>query len=275
MVMGSTAFMSLKKLKGRGIIAIAVRHNKRLIQAEIGSSGSIDSTRTHLNESLLGFQTAEEIPQKAKQIMLNAGLAKPRRKDAVVGLEVVFSLPPNHSLNDRNYFSDCVEWAANQFGGRENLLSADIHRDEAAPHCHVLLVPLLAGKLQGSAMVGNRQKLLAMQADFHAKVASRHGLQKAPKRLSGTTKSSLASAVLQRLKSSSDHALKSTVWPAIRAAIERDPELFSEVLGIAPPIASKRTRTMAQIFTSKGKGKANEVNTIGFEPEIEAESERL
>lgn len=275
MVMGSTAFMSLKKLKGGGIIAVAARHNKRVIQAEMGSSGAIDSMRTHLNESLLGPTTAEEIAQKAKQLMLNVGLTKPRRKDAVVGLEIVFSLPTDHSLNERDFFSDCVEWAANQFGGPQNLLSADIHRDEAAPHCHVLLVPLLAGKLQGSDMVGNRQKLLAMQADFHTHVASRHGLQKAPKRLSGTTKRSLVSGVLQRLKSSSDPALKSTVWQAIRVAIERDPALFSNALGIAIPVASKRTRTMAQIFTSKGKGKAHEVNPIGFAPEIEVELETL
>ncbi|WP_176550687.1 plasmid recombination protein, partial [Tenacibaculum discolor] len=127
-------------------------------------------------------------------------------------LELVFSLPPNHQVDDRAYFSACVKWAAKAFGGNQNILSADIHRDEAAPHCHVLILPLIEGRMVGSDLVGNRQKLLAMQSQFHTEVAARFGFKKAPDRLTGLTKQSAVCAVLTKLKALADPVLHSVVW---------------------------------------------------------------
>ena len=43
------------------------------------------------------------------------------RKDAVMAVEIVFSLPPGSGIDDRGYFSDCVNWAARNFGGFANV----------------------------------------------------------------------------------------------------------------------------------------------------------
>lgn len=262
--MRGAAFLRIKKLKGGGIITVAARHNKRIIQAELGAAGSIDPVRSHLNETLLGPLSAADVGQLAKGLMTAAGVVK-LRKDAVMGLEIVFSLPPGHKLDDRRYFTACATWAGASFGGAQNVLSVDIHRDEAAPHCHVLLLPLIGGRMDGSNLIGGKQKLMALQKDFHLKVAALFGLSKAPARLSGTVKQAGAKAVLQKLREASDGALQSAAWSVIREAVERDPAPFLMALDIELATLKKPGRTMVQIFTSNGKGRASS-NTIGFTP---------
>jgi hypothetical protein len=261
--MSGAAFLRIKKLKGGGIITKAARHNRRVIQAELGAESSIDPTRSHLNETLHGPLTADDVGQLAKDLMRGAGVVK-HRKDCVLGLEFLFSLPVDHQLDDRAYFGDCAAWVADQYGGAQNVLSVDIHRDEGAPHCHVLLLPLLNGKLAGSDMVGGKQKLMATHKHFHEAVASRYGLHKAPARLTSASKQAGAAAVLAKLKSTSDAALKSKAWATIRDAIETNPGPWLLALGIELDVVKKPLKTMAQIFTSKGKGKTNEANPIGF-----------
>ena len=263
--MSGVGFLRLKKLKGSGIVAAAARHNRRAIQAERGASASIDPTRSGLNETLQGPAAAEDVAQLAKVLMRAAGINK-TRKDAVMALELVFSLAPDHTLDDRAYFSDCATWAADRFGGVQNILSVDVHRDEAAPHCHVLILPLLGGKLAGSDLMGDRRKLAATQLHFFDSVAKRHGMTKPAAKLSGAARESAARTVLARLTAASDGALRSMAWAPMRDAIESDPAPFLAALGLQQPKpALKRMKTMAQIFTSPGKGpKTQRKKPIGF-----------
>jgi len=259
------AFLRIKKLKGSGIITVAARHNRRVIQAEMGATGSIDPTRSSLNETLVGPLTAADVGQLAKDLMTAAGVTR-LRKDAVMGLEIIFSLPPGHAVDDRAYFTDCSRWAGGYFGGAQNILSVDIHRDEAAPHCHVVLLPLIDGRMDGGRMVGNKQKLIEMQKQFHLDVAARYGFNKAPAKLSGASKQAAATAVLTKMRETGDKAMQSAAWANIRAAIENDPTAFLMALDIQLQAPQKKLRTMAQIFTSKGRGSTKETNSIDFAP---------
>ena len=261
--MSGAAFLRIKKLKGGGIITVAARHNKREIQAEMGATGSIDPIRSRLNYTIAGPAAAADVGQLAKNLMTAAGVVK-LRKDAVMGLEIVFSLPPGHAIDDRAYFTDCATWAEHHFGGV--ILSVDVHKDEAQDHCHVLLLPLVKGRMAGSDMLGGKQMLLAMHKQFHLDVAGRHGLSKAPARLTGASKQAAVKAVLQKLRETGDSALQSAAWAAIRAMIESDPMQFVMALGIEQQAPKKKPRTMAQIFTSEGKGSTKEANPIGFTP---------
>ena len=261
--MSGAAFLRIKKLKGGGIITAAARHNKREIQAEMGATGSIDPTRSHLNYSLAGPAAAGDVAQLAKDTMTAAGVTK-LRKDAVMGLEIVFSLPPGHTIDDRAYFTDCSTWAARYFGGVN--LSVDVHKDEAQHHCHLLLLPLIDGRMAGSDMLGGKQMLMAMHKQFHLDVAGRYGLNKAPARLTGASKQAAAKAVLQRLRETGDKALQSNLWATMRDVIESDPMPFVMALSIELKAPAKKLKTFTQIMTSKGKGKAKEANPIGFTP---------
>uniref|UniRef100_UPI0027383476 hypothetical protein n=1 Tax=Stenotrophomonas sp. YIM B06876 TaxID=3060211 RepID=UPI0027383476 len=124
--------------------------------------------------------------------------------------------------------------------------------------------------MNGNKAIGGKQKLMALQKQFNAEVAGKFGLSKAPARLSGTAKQAGAKAVLQKLRQTGDSALQSSAWAVIRDAVERDPGPFMLALGIELVTPKKPGRTMAQIFTSKGKGKAKEPpNAIAFPPSKE------
>ena len=274
--MSGAGFLRIEKLKGGGIIAVAARHNKREIQAEAGGSKSIDPARSHLNFSLAGPDTADVVAHLAKDLMKAAGIVKLRR-DAVQGIEAVFSLPANTAIDPRAYFADCMAWAEGYFGGAANLLAFDVHMDEAAPHAHALILPMVDRQLNGSDLYGGPAKLKAMQSLFHEKVAKLHGLRKAPARLAGEAKCKAAGQVLAHLRATGDAALQSLAWPIIRGAIEADPAPYLLALGLVAEQAQKTIKPFVDYVTSKGKGPTRErepksQNPIGFAQAEDAQS---
>ena len=262
--MSASGFFKMQKLKGSGKVLAASRHNKRLIQAEQGADSHIDATRICLNLSLHGPDSPEAVARLAKDRMAAAGV-RPQKKNAVLSLEHVFSLPANSDIDLKAYFNDCVQWVARNFGGLDNVLSADVHLDESAPHLHVLILPLIDGRMNGSDLFGNRQRLQFLHNDFHAAVAGRYGLAKAPARLQGQAKDKTAQTVITHIHATNDTALTSGLWPLIRDWIARDPAACAQVLGLdIAKAATKKARTTAQIFTSKGKGSNKALKPIGF-----------
>lgn len=254
--MSGAGFFRLKKLTGNGIIGKAARHNKRWIQAEFGASKPIDPARSHLNIRLLGPTTPDEVAALAKAKLVQAGITKPR-KNAVLGIELLFSLPTNHRCDIVQYFTSCADWVGTEFGGADNILSLDIHRDEAQDHAHILLVPLIDGRLNGSDAVGNARKLSGLQTKFFQTVASCFGFSKPRTKLTGKRKEQAIKQVLSKLRN--DPAGKSAAWAVIRDSVESDPQPYAIALGIEiPDSLEKRSKTSTQIFTSKGKGPKKE-----------------
>lgn len=263
--MSASGFLRMQKLKGAGKVLAASRHNKRQIQAEHGAGGHIDAARIRLNMSLHGPGTPEEVANLARSLMAAAGV-KPQKKNAVLAIEQIFSLPPNTTIEPEAYFRDCLKWAAEHFGGLGNVLSADVHLDESQPHLHVLILPLIDGRMNGSDMFGNRQRLQFLHTDLHAAVAGRYGLQRAPARLQGAAREKTAQTVIKAIQSTNDAAVKSVLWPVVRDLIGREPAAFAQAMGLDVAIpAAKKARTMTQIFTGKGKGSNRQPRPIGFD----------
>lgn len=127
-------------------------------------------------------------PDTAAGVMadLRAKLPDKRRKDAVPCIEVFVGGSPEavQAMSRKQqdaYFKRALAWVGDRFGGRGNLVSAVIHRDETTPHMQVLLVPLLDGKLNAKKLVGNRGDMQQMQTDFAAQVGAHHGLRRGEK----------------------------------------------------------------------------------------------
>jgi hypothetical protein len=244
-------FMSLKKQHGAGIVLVCAVHNMRSDSREVAANPNIDPSRSHLNVRLAGPNTPEGVAALAQSLMDGAGVGKVR-STAVRCIEVVFSLHPGSPVADElAYFKACAAWAEETFGP---VLSADVHNDEAAPHAHVLCLPLTNGRMQGSDLVGVGKKFDALSESFFAEVGAPFGLRR-PVRLSGMAKKAAAAAVLKHLKSTGDAALHSQAWEAIRACLEANPAPFMAALGIEPPKqAEKPARSFASIMTSRGRG---------------------
>lgn len=203
---------------------VALEHNKRSSKNKFPPN--IDASRIHLNYSLHNNLTPVEIARLARNRITDAGVRL--RKNVVMAVEIIFSTPNNyHQRDTRSFFKDCYEWVKRTFAGE--LLSFDVHLDEAAPHAHALILPLINGKMQGSALKGNRANVLRLNKLFSEEVAVHHGLYSIDrKRLTYTEAKAIKQNVYLRLKT--DPAMSSAVWPCIRDAIEKDPLPFAHAL---------------------------------------------
>lgn len=242
-------FVALKKLTGKGIVRVATKHILREIQAEIGADSHIDHNRIGLNEILAGAATAADVAAHAESLMADAGLVV-LRKDAVRGIEIVIGLPTVSTVNHAAFFSDALAWVREFF--KVPVLSAVIHQDEAAPHIHVILLPLMDGRMVGSDLVGNKPRLQAIQAGFFERVGQPHGLtrSKAPRRLNPVTRSKCASMAYTAIVDNPDLLLRPDVERVLLALLVRDPEPMLGALGMTVPTTpAKPCKSFVEIMT--------------------------
>jgi hypothetical protein len=252
-------FLRIKKLTGKAIIDVAARHNHREIVAELGAEdgGRIDPARVALNRVLRGHGTAAAVARQA-QTLMDAAEVKPLKRTAVMALEIIFSLPPDSFIDHDRFFNESVQWAERHFSAP--VISAIVHNDEAAPHCHVLLLPLVDGRMIGSDLMGGRAKLQAMQADFHAQVGQRHGLtrQAAQKRHSAATRKQAIDSAFDVLEANS--GLSAAVLLALLVPHMNDPAPLLLALGLTMPAEKvKQKDTFAGIMTRPCKPEPNHI----------------
>jgi hypothetical protein len=212
----TAAYLALGKLTGPGKVQVAARHNLREIQAELGADSHIDAARSHLNLVLAGPDQAAGVGALAERLMGEAGVPK-LRKDAVRAIELVISLPPDTGIDTTEFFRCALEWVRHFFG--VPVLSAVVHYDEQAPHAHVIVLPLMNGRMVGSDLMGGPSRLRTIQADFHSRVSSRYGLSRPsqPKRLSAALREAATQTAIDRLLADPECLRK----PAVRTALTR------------------------------------------------------
>lgn len=151
----------------------ALKHNKRDGHK---SQPNIDPRRTHLNYSIGKVMTAREAYDHAIRRLNEAEKARGKkfRKDTVMAVECVFSLPPDFNQGFGQFFEDCHAWVQAHIAGE--LLSFDVHNDEATPHAHSLTFPLVNGEMKGNAIVGYRREKKLYAQSFHEEVGKKHGM---------------------------------------------------------------------------------------------------
>lgn len=261
----SAAYLSVKTLKGAGIVLKAARHNLREIQAELGAAERIDPMRSSQNMCLAGPATAAEVAAQAEQAMLGSGVGKLRR-DAVRSVEVVVTLPVGARMDLASFFGDTLAWVRSFF--QVPVLSAVVHLDEAAPHMHVLLLPLVGGKMAGSDLLGNRTRMQAMQTAFYEAVARKYGMSRprAGQRISRALRDKAAKMALGCLKSHPERLQLPDVHLALTNCIADNPEPMIHALGLQMPASKpKREKTLVEIMTRPCKPEPKP-NPIGFQP---------
>lgn len=234
-----------------GLFAL-LKHHKRTEKPK----DNIDPKKSILNYSLSEINgniivTPEAITSYANTQMLAAGVIK-RRINGVMAVEVLFSLPIDwHTRDTRPFFIDSMAWVKQNFEGE--LLSFDVHLDEAAPHAHALILPLVDGKMQGNKMIGGKGNLMRLINLFHKDVAKQYGLSRSEyKRVNSADKAELSQTVLNRLQS--DSIMKSTVWAWIRDTIVNDPFPVAQMLGITINPNFIKPKSFIDHKRSKGKG---------------------
>lgn len=251
-----TFLFKIDVIKALAQLKAAFKHNRREIQKELGAKSHIDVQKICLNYSLFEFEKAEDLIQRVKDsIEVHEEQTRKRiRRDAVLAIEVLFSIPvARPDIISDEYFKDCLAWTIEQFSPAL-VLTADVHLDEATPHMHVILSCVTPNRLIGSKIKGNKARYLERTEHFFNNVACKYGLHRLPTKLLKGDRLKLANDVIARLESSRDPMTQSPHYPLIRNLIQADPTQFANNLGIEIQTTPKKMRTVAQIMTSKGKG---------------------
>jgi len=232
-------------------LLVALKHNKRELQAERGFSKNIDFCKTPLNYFLYTRGTADFTYNWAKSQLASAGVHK-IRKNGVLAIECIFSLPADWLSRDcKPFFDDCLAWVRDNFEGI--LLAFDVHLDESSPHAHALVLPLLDGKLQGDRIKGGKEHVAIRQKSFYERVSSKYGFESPVRRkLSTTAKTLLAKSVMKALKD--DPVYQSKVFAWIRDAVFKNPLGCAQILGIPLPEDEPKIKHFVDYKRSRGRG---------------------
>lgn len=206
----------------------AARHNLRQIQAELGANGHINPRRMVENITLAGPATAAQVQTMADELLAAVDTSKLKR-DHVQAIEVVFSLPPDAHVEPLAYFSRCLEWL--RLAVPLPVLLATVHRDEAAPHMHALMLPVKDGKHVGGAL-NTRPNLKQLRESFFTQVAGPAGLKRDGAKVRGMVKQWAVAAVLARCEAMGLPATMGPLWADYCASIEREPTAQMLALGI-------------------------------------------
>ena len=172
----------VEKIKGAAAVAGLQLHNNRERQHS-NTNPDIDRSRSELNYSLIEQNTHNYNKLIDERLQQGYKGKKAIRKDAVKMCEMLFTSDGDFfsrlsEQEQRQFFIDCFEFASKRYG-RENIIAATVHLDEATPHLHLDFVPLTPdGRLSAKDILGGRKEMQQLQDDFYSVVSSRYGLER-------------------------------------------------------------------------------------------------
>ncbi|MBR1890889.1 MAG: plasmid recombination protein [Clostridia bacterium] len=135
----------MKKIKKPDDIGKIENENERQEGYTRIGRETIDTERTHNNYHIVpapDTRYMEFINNRIKEV----GVKRKVKDDAVRMATFVIGakgdyfkdMPPE---TEREFFTDCVNFIAKQMG-KENIISAVVHKDETSPHIHINVVPI-------------------------------------------------------------------------------------------------------------------------------------
>lgn len=134
----------------------------------------IDHEKTGMNYDLIHGRSKQNF-KKLIDKRIQEGYTGQRkiRSDAIRHVDGIMT-SDNEFFRDmdpdqvKTYFKDSLEFLKNEYG-KENLIYAAVHLDEATPHMHFGVVPLTKdGRLSAKEVLGNKKALTQFQDRYNA-----------------------------------------------------------------------------------------------------------
>lgn len=171
--MANYAIMRIEKRKLAAVSRID-RHNERL-KNEYKSNPDIDMSRTKQNYHIIEpkGRYRKLIEDRIEQV------GAKRRKDSVVMQDCFIGATPDwiktKSRNEQEeYFRYALAFFENRIG-KENIISAVVHMDEATPHMHLCFIPITkTGRLSSKEIIGGPKGLRDWQDRFYEHIAAKY-----------------------------------------------------------------------------------------------------
>lgn len=168
----------VQKFKAAAVTGIQI-HDKRE-KEKSNTNPDIDYSKSNQNYSLI---EADERPfqTQIKEKIESLNLKKAVRKDAVVMCQILVTSDKDFFDNitpeqEKQFFQDSLEFIKKRYGA-DNIISAEVHKDEKTPHLHINLVPINDNKLSAKSLF-DRPFLYKLQDDFYNDVSKNYGLER-------------------------------------------------------------------------------------------------
>jgi len=161
------------KVKSRSGVRALLAHNLRIDKPK-----NADPSKEKLN--FYPKRTGKHINNTMMDMQRNLKGHKPR-KNAVHAHEYVISGSHEHMkamTTDECYefFKDAIRFFREMYG-KESMMIPVAHFDEKTPHLHLIIQPLINGKLNGKHFTGGSKATMAkLRTKFHKEVAAKYGL---------------------------------------------------------------------------------------------------
>ncbi len=169
--MANYAIMRCKKLTGMGSVASALQHCYR--ERETPNANAERTPENYCSVS----KSTDQAMGRVREL-----LPEKRRKDAVLAVEYVMTASPEWwkeatPRQQAEFFARSEQWLENKYG-KDRVVAAVIHRDEATPHLSAFVVPLTQdGRLSAKEFIGGRSKMRDDQSTY-AEYVKKLGLER-------------------------------------------------------------------------------------------------
>ena len=175
----SYAIIRMEKYNSKAVKGIEI-HNTR--SKDSLSNPDIDHSKSDQNYALL---ECKNYTQKIQERLDQRSNKRKVRADAVVMCQFIITSDNEFfktitAEQERDYFERAVKFIANRYG-QDNLISAEVHKDERTPHLHVQITPIRNGKLCAKEIF-NKTEMKALQTDFANEVGTVFGLKRGESR---------------------------------------------------------------------------------------------
>ncbi len=230
-----TIFAHNLRLNGhKKTLALAEKHNCRLIAQEIGGYGGIDGRRTLLNlelVSLNGSSYEEEVLRVLRSLGLDLSHYSYRKKNRGFAVELIFSVTAGHRCDFNAMYANSLDWLRNYYP-ESHIVHAVIHHDEDTPHMHVILVPIVNGRLDADKICGYKGVSTKRNISLFEYLDKRYGLT-FPVYLKGAEKKAGAALAINRYQRLPESEIKNVLEHPILQSIFARPEPYLYALGIS------------------------------------------
>ena len=153
------------------VVPVCLAHNLRQGNEDHRHRSRIDPSRTVFNEVLRGSGRADVAADIARNVLDEHGI-RPRRSDAIMAIELV--MQPPVGADNPAFWTECLAWADSCY---EYIVSATVHRDQARPHMHILVLAVADGRFAGNTMTAGVNRFVNQRRNFMSHMRETLGLR--------------------------------------------------------------------------------------------------
>lgn len=151
------AYISIKRLQTSSLLSQSYNHNYR----KVGFRENVDTSLSHLNQEVVPLD-GDNYNDAFKRRQERDGFIIPR-SDSTRILEIISTYSGgkvDDTFNVNRWVDENIKWYNKTFG-EENIMSAVLHLDETTPHLHVMVIPVVDGKLNATTLTLSTREMFA------------------------------------------------------------------------------------------------------------------